>query len=146
MSDLGLGDYITRSGASASTLAGTTARNQFAKLLARQRGARKQFELGEQYRMKTPGFISGYVRRGLAGPGVRSGIYSGALQDLAKRRMQQEFDIASGTADELFKYGVMDADALAQYQQDISKYNFDKTEAIKEAAGQLIAFKPFTGG
>lgn len=146
MSDFGLSDYITKSGGAASTLAGTAARNQFAKLLAQQRGARRQFELGEQYKLKTPSFIAAYTRRGLAGPGVKSGVYGGALQNLAKQRMQQEFDIASGVGEDLFKYGMLDADAMAQYQQDISKYKFDKAADIANAAAQLISFRPYTGG
>jgi len=131
-----LGDQY---GASAS-------RNAYSQFLARTRGNRQIADLGESYKRQFPGFVSSYQQRGLAGPGVNSGVYQKALSDLARKQFTDVNTLQQGMNQELQQLNMQQRDLQAQYQAQLAELKLKKAQDIAAQAAMLNSFKPFVGG
>jgi hypothetical protein len=92
----------------------------------------------DQYNKAQPQVVSGYSRRGLVGPNVKSGIFARGLQDFAKQRAQglQQFDqgqIESNVYD-LARLNVVEA-----FRNQLADMESEKAQTIADAARQLFA-------
>lgn len=148
MSDMGF-DYLgyqQRKRAAGSAYGAKAAQNAYAQFLSQQRGARQTFDVNKQFEQQAPRIVSSFSRRGLAGPGVQSGIFARGLQDLASQKTQAMADIAQQQAEEKQQYGLTGAQDLADYQQQLAALEAEKQQQIASAAATLSAFKPFLGG
>jgi hypothetical protein len=132
-------DLTSQYGASAS-------RNAYAQFLARTRGNRKITDVKEQYGRQFPGFVSNYQQRGLAGPGVQSGIYQQALSDFAKRQFTDVNTVQQGINDEINNLRMQQQNAEALYKQQLAELELQKARDIANQAALLNSFKPFIGG
>lgn len=132
--------------AAGSTYGAKTAQNAYAQFLSQQRGSRKKFDIQQQYEKQAPKVVSGFARRGLAGPGVRSGVYQRGLQDFATQNYNDLNDLQTQMNEEAQKAQLDDRQARAEYDQQIAQLEMEKQNAIAQAAATLSAFKPFLGG
>lgn len=118
----------------------------YANFLAQQRGSRQKFDLQKQYERATPKLISQFSKRGLAGPGVSSGIYSRGLTDFAQENFQRMADLQSEADQAQQRYDFDTRQFQADYDSQIAQLEAEKQAQIAQAAATLSAFKPFLGG
>lgn len=146
MSNVDFFDYEGQKGAAGSSYGASTAKNAYARFLAQQRGARRKFDIQQGYEQQTPKMVSSFTRRGLAGPGVRSGVYERGLTDFAKRNLDELTRAQQDMSDALQGLDLSDAELLAGYQQRLLDIEGEKNRKIAEQAALLRGFQPFLGG
>ena len=138
--------YNQRKRAAQGTYGAATARNAYAQFLSQQRGSRKKFDLQQGYEKQTPGVIGSFTKRGLAGPGVKSGIFQRGMTDFATKQFQDMADLNRAQDEEMQQLQFEDRQTRAEYDQQIAELESQKQAAIAQAAATLSAFKPFIGG
>jgi hypothetical protein len=138
--------YNQRKRAAQGTYGAATARNAYAQFLSQQRGSRKKFDLQQGYERQTPGVIGSFTKRGLAGPGVKSGIFQRGMTDFATKQFQDMADLNRAQDEEMQQLQFEDRQTRAEYDQQIAELESQKQAAIAQAAATLSAFKPFIGG
>lgn len=132
--------------AAGSTYGAKTAQNAYARFLSQQRGSRKKFDLQQGYEKQTPQVVGSFTKRGLAGPGVQSGIFSKGMNEYAQKQFQDMADLNTEQNNEMRRLELDDAQTRAEYDQQIAQLESEKQAAIAQAAATLSAFKPFLGG
>jgi hypothetical protein len=117
----------------------------YANFLAQQRGTRDKFRVQEQYERDVPRAVSSFSQRGLAGPGVRSGVYSRGLGDLARKNFDSlsDIDFDMNAANNQFKLDTAETDA--EYNAFLADIETQKQNQIGNTAATLTAFRPFLG-
>jgi len=121
------------------------ARSAYARFLAQQRGTRNVAKLQRDYEQQAPNVVGSFVRRGLAGPNVRSGIFQRGLQDFARRQYEDVSGAQQSLADELQGFDLEERQAQADYQSRLADLEAEKQREIARAASTLNSFKPFLG-
>lgn len=135
--------YNQKKRAAGAGYASKTAANTYAQFLSQQRGARKKFDLQQQTERQAPKVVGGFTQRGLAGPGVQSGIYQKGLTDFARQNFQDMADLNRTQDEEMQQLKYDDAQNRAEYDQQIAELEAQKQASIAQAAATLSAFKPF---
>jgi hypothetical protein len=143
MADFDYMGYNQKKRAAGAGYASKTAANTYAQFLSQQRGARKKFDIQQQYEKQTPKVVGSFAKRGLAGPGVTSGIYQRGLTDFAKQNFQDMADLNSSQDQEAQRFGLQAKQDQAEYDQQIADLEAEKQASIAQAAATLSAFKPF---
>lgn len=138
--------YGKRKRAALSSYGAKSAQNAYAQFLSQQRGARKKFDLQKQYEAKAPRVVSAYTKRGLAGPGVSSGIFEKGLGDFATQQFDEMSSLDRSLADERNQFDLDERQLRADYDAQIAELEAQKQASIAQAAATLAAFKPFLGG
>jgi hypothetical protein len=123
----------------------TSARNAYARFLAQQRGTRNIAELQRNYEMQQPNVVSSFTQRGLAGPGVQSGVFQKGLQEFARKQYQDVFGAQQDLADQVQGFDLEERQAAADYQSQLADLEMKKQREISQAAATLNSFKPFLG-
>jgi hypothetical protein len=118
-------------------------KNAYARELAKLRGSRKQFDLKQAYEIQTPRVTSSFSRRGLAGPGVSSGIYQKALSDYYNKNLEDLTRAQQDTDAEVDQLNLSDRELLDKYNQTVLDIDREKNRLIAEEAARLTSFKPF---
>ena len=130
-------DYEARRRGYTQQYAATGAMNAYANFLSQQRGTRDRTNMMQQYDKAQPQVVSGYSRRGLVGPNVKSGIFARGLQDFAKQRAQgiREFD--QNQVEQNRMYDLSEAQRLEAFRNQLADMESEKANTIAEAARQL---------
>ena len=148
MSDMGF-DYLGyNKGKRAATSAygASSAKNAYAQFLSQQRGTRKKFDIEQNYEKQAPRVVSSFAQRGLAGPGVQSGVYSKGMQDFATQNLTDLNRLSEDQTAEQQGFDLDQRSATADYNDQIAALEAAKASQIANAAATLSAFKPFIGG
>lgn len=145
MSDYNLA-YSSRNQNIGDTYSAGASRNAYAQFLARTRGSRKVEDLTRQYKQQAPKLVSGFAQRGLAGPGVRSGVYQNALNKFAQQNVTDTYRLNEDIAGEVRGLEFDAADLLNKYNRDLIDSEAQKAADIARQAATLNSFKPFIGG
>ena len=132
-------DYEARRRGYTQQYAATGAMNAYANFLSQQRGNRERTNMTQQYDKAQPQVVSGYSRRGLVGPNVKSGIFARGLQDFAKQRAQSFGDYDRGIAEEQRGYDLGEAARLEAFKNQLADMESEKAQTIADAARQLYA-------
>lgn len=132
-------DYEARRRGYTQQYGATGAMNAYANFLSRQRGTRGRQDMLRQYDEAQPKVVAGYSRRGLVGPNVKSGIFSGGLQTLAKQRAQNLNEYDQGQLEEQRMYDLTEAQRLESFRNQLADMESEKANTIAEAARQLYA-------
>ena len=135
--------YNQRKRAATGSYGAKAAQNAYAQFLSQQRGSRKKFDLKQQYEKQAPKLVSSYAKRGLAGPGVQSGVYERGLQEFGQQNVRDLSDLANAQDEEMNQLRLEDAQNRADYDMEIAQLEMEKQAAIAQAAATLSAFKPF---
>jgi hypothetical protein len=146
MSNVDFFNYEGQKAAAKESYDASTAKNAYARFLAQQRGARRKFDLQQGYEQQAPRVVSSFTRRGLAGPGVRSGVYERGLTEFAKRNLDELVRTEEDISSALRGSELDDASLLAQYNQRLIDIDQEKQRRIAEQAALLRGFQPFLGG
>ena len=132
-------DYEARRRGYTQQYGATGAMNAYANFLARQRGTRERQGMMEQYNKAQPQIVSGYSRRGLVGPNVRSGLFSRGLQDFAKQRARTFSEFDQSMEEQQRAYDLSEAQRLEAFRNQLADMESEKAQAIADAARQLYA-------
>lgn len=139
-------DSNTRKRAALSQYGATSAKNAYSQFLAQQRGNRQVFDINKQYEQAAPGVVNSFTKRGLAGPGIQSGIFSRSLNELAKQKTENINASQMDTAGQNQQFALDSAGALDAYNAQFNEEEFNKQNNIANTAANLTAWKPFLGG
>lgn len=145
MASFDLTSYGQKLSSLGSQYGAKAAQNAYAQFLSQQRGARKKFDFQQQYNKQAPRVVSGFAKRGLAGPGVSSGVYGKGMQDYASQIDTAWNDLNLANADELNRLRMSDITGSADYNAAWANEEFKKAQNIADTAATLTAFKPFLG-
>jgi hypothetical protein len=124
----------------------SSAKNAYAQFLSQQRGSRKKFDLEQGYERQAPRVVSRFTQRGLAGPGVRSGVYNRGLQDFSTQNLQDLNRLSEDQTAEMQGLELDQRQSTADFNDQIAGLEAAKAAQIANAAATLSAFKPFLGG
>ena len=123
----------------------TSARNAYARFLAQHRGTRNVADLQRNYEQQAPNVVSGFVRRGLAGPNISSGVFQKGLQEFARKQYQDVFNAQQDLADQMQGFDLEERQAQADYESQLADLEMKKQREISQTAATLNSFKPFLG-
>jgi hypothetical protein len=143
MADFDYTGYNQRKRAATGSYGAKAAQNAYAQFLSQQRGARKKFDIQQDYEKKAPRVVSSFAKRGLAGPGVTSGVYERGLQEFGQQNLRDLSDLANSQDEEMNQLRLQDAQNRADYDMEIAQLEAEKQASIAQAAATLTAFKPF---
>jgi len=132
-------DYEARRRGYTQQYAATGAMNAYANFLSQQRGTRGRQDMMQQYDKAQPQVVSGYSRRGLVGPNVKSGIFARGLQDFAKQRAQSFGEFDQGQQEQQRGYDLGEAQRLEAFKNQLADMESEKAQTIADAARQLYA-------
>lgn len=125
---------------------GSQATNAYSRFLSQQRGERGLGDMTNTFNRQLPNAYASYNKRGLGGPGIRSGTqqrgmgnyvgdyardYGRAQQDLAQSLQQYDLAGLQGTAD---------------YQNSLANLELQKQQEIANAALGIQMLRPYFGG
>jgi len=130
-------DYEARRRGYTQQYAATGAMNAYANFLSQQRGNRERTNMMQQYDKAQPQVVSGYSRRGLVGPNVKSGIFARGLQDFAKQRAQSFGEFDQGQQEQQRSYDLSEAQRLEAFRNQLADMESEKAQTIADAARQL---------
>jgi len=137
--------YTRQSQGIQNDYAAKSAANTYSRFLSQQRGDRGITDYQQQFNRSLPGVTASYAKRGLAGPGVKSGVYGKAMQtyvgDYQQNLNRQLADQQSG----LRQYDLTEAQLAAARDKALSDMETDKAKEIAMAASYLSALKPQFG-
>jgi hypothetical protein len=117
----------------------------YARTQAQQRGTRDLWSIGQKYEALTPRTISAYSQRGLAGPGITSGLFSRGLQQLASGEAADRYNAQLRLANSLQNAQSKQDAAYRKMQDRLSDIDRQKAADQARIAASLRSFKPFLG-
>ena len=135
--------YNQKKRAAGAGYASKTAANTYAQFLSQQRGSRKKFDLQQQYEKEAPKVVGSFTKRGLAGPGVQSGIFQKGMIDFGNQNVRDFADLNRAQDEEMQQLQFDEKQNRAEYDQQIAELEAQKQASIASAAATLSAFKPF---
>jgi hypothetical protein len=132
-------DYEARRRGYTQQYGTTGAMNAYANFLSQQRFNRDRQNLNEQYDKAAPQIVTGYSRRGMVGPNVRSGLFARGLQDFAKQRARTFSEFDQGQQEQQRMYNLTEAQRLESFRNQLADMESEKAQTIADAARQLYA-------
>ena len=132
-------DYEARRRGYTQQYGTTGAMNAYANFLSQQRFNRDRQNLNEQYDKAAPQIVTGYSRRGMVGPNVRSGLFARGLQDFAKQRARTYSEFDQGQQERQRGYELGEAQRLEAFRNQLADMESEKAQTIADAARQLYA-------
>lgn len=121
------------------------ATNAYGRFLSQQRGERTTGDLSQQFNRQLPNYRAGFAQRGLAGPGMHSGVMqrsmSNYLGDYARDygRAQQD------ATQEAQNYDLQAAQMDAYLNNGLASIEQGKQNEIANAALAIEALRPYLG-
>ena len=116
--------------------------NAYSRFLSQQRGERGIGDYQQSFQRSTPKFTAGYGRRGLAGPGVKTGIYQTAMKNYLGDYNQNLNRMYADQASEGRQYDLSEAQMTTARDRALADMETDKAKEIALAASYLSALKP----
>ena len=130
-------DYEARRRGYTQQYGATGAMNAYANFLSQQRFNRDRQNLNEQYDKAAPQVVSGYSRRNLVGPNVKSGLFAQGVQDFAKQRAKTISDFNQGQEESQRSYDLGEASRLEAFKNQLLNMESEKANSIADAAREL---------
>jgi len=141
-----LSPYQSQRRAIQSQYASQRAVNDYSRMIAQQRGNRQISDYRREWSQSVPKFTSSYAQRGLAGPGIRTGVYQKAMNQYVGDytrglgRMQTDF------ANDLNQYTMRTGQLAADREQALADVQAAKYRNMALAGMYLKNLKPLYGG
>lgn len=143
MSNIDLSPYQKQKDARKAQYGAATARNAYSRFLGQTRGTRNLADMQKAQEKQTPAFVSSFRQRGIAGPGVRSGIFTKGLQDYANQQFTNMSRAQQDLSNELYGYDLTERQTAADYGSSIADIEAEKNREIAQVAATLNSYKPF---
>lgn len=122
------------------------AQNAYGRFLSQQRGTRSLGDMSTNFNRTLPKFRSQFAQRGLAGPGVKSGVVQRSmgnyLGDYSKAYGRAQEDAQQ----EVQNYDIASAQMDAYLNNSLASLEQQKQDDIANAALAIEALRPYLGG
>ena len=135
--------YQTQKDARKAQYGAATARNAYSRFLGQTRGTRNLADMQKAQEKQAPAFVSSFRQRGIAGPGIQSGIFTKGLQDYASQQFTDMSRAQQDLSNDLYGFDLTDRETDADYRGDIADIDAEKNREIAQVAATLNSFKPF---
>ncbi len=117
------------------------ASNALGRFVSQQRGSRGIQDYQQNYQRQAPSYTANYTHRGLAGSGVRSGVYNTAMRNYVGDYQQNLNRMYADQSTEGNQYDLNQAGYDAERQQALADIETQKARDIANAAAYLNALK-----
>ena len=118
------------------------ATNAYGRFLSQQRGERGIADYQRDWTRAAPKFSAQYGQRGMAGSGVKSGVYQKAMRNFVGDYSQNVNRMYADQANEMRQYDLTAAEQTAAKDRALSDLEMSKQQEIANAALYLNALKP----
>lgn len=118
-----------------------SAMNEYARMLAQQRGSRSLGEFQRQVTKQIPQFGRSFGRKGLQGQGVKSGLFNRAIKEFGQEAARQQGYTTQDLADEQRQFQLREAQARSGLEQSLLDLESEKARQIAESAQGLLALR-----
>jgi hypothetical protein len=122
------------------------ANNAYGRFLSQQRGSRSLGDMSQRFGRQLPGFKSSYTQRGMAGPGIQSGVYNRSLSNYLGDYNRDYSRLQQDTQQEAQNYDLQSAQVNAYLNSSLANIEQSKQNDIANAALMLEALRPYLGG
>ena len=123
-----------------------SAANTFARNRASQKGQQGLADFRQGFQRQLPKFTAGFGRRGLAGGGIQSGVFQGAMQnyvgDYTKNLGRMEQDVWDTDQ----QYNFDQQRFAADRDQALASLQAQKALLIAQTAQHINGLRPYLGG
>lgn len=122
------------------------ATNAYGRFLGQQRGSRQLGDMTQNFQRSYPGYRAQFGRRGIAGPGVRSGVQRQAMSNYLGDYAQQYGRAQQDITQEQQQFDLNDQRLGAFRQQSLADIEAAKAQAIANDAQALEYLRNLVGG
>ena len=121
--------------------ASTGAANAYSNFLSQQRGRRNLADMAKGYEKALPQVRTSYVKRGLYGPNVQSGVFRKALQDFARERISQTAQAQQDLAQQQDMFNLGQSQLESSYRVGLQDLEAEKARQIEQDALELMRLR-----
>jgi hypothetical protein len=118
-----------------------SAMNEYARMLAQQRGSRSLGEFQRQVTKQIPQFGRSFGRKGLYGQGIKSGLFNRAIKEFGEEASRQQGYTTQDLADEQRQFQLREAQAKSSLEQSLLDLESEKARQIAESAQGLLSLR-----
>lgn len=118
-----------------------SAMNEYARMLAQQRGSRSLGEFQRGVTKQIPQFGRAFGRKGLQGQGVKSGLFNRAIKEFGQEAARQQGYTTQDLADEQRQFQFKEAQAKSGLEQSLLDLEAEKARQIAESAQGLLSLR-----
>jgi hypothetical protein len=122
------------------------AQNAYGRFLSQQRGERSLGDMSRNFNRGLPNYKAGFGQRGLAGPGIRSGVMQRSMGNYLGDYARDYGRVQQDATQEAQNYDMEAARLDADYNNGLAAIERDKQNEIANAALAIEALRPFLGG
>ena len=115
--------------------------NEYARMLAQQRGSRSLGEFQRGVTKQIPQFARSFGRKGLQAQGVKSGLFNRAIKEFGQEAARQQGYTTQDLADEQRQFQLREAQAKSNLEQSLLDLESEKARQIAESAQGLLALR-----
>jgi hypothetical protein len=133
--------FEARRRALTSNYAAQGAMNAYQRFLSQQRGQRDLSRMNEEYDRQSPRVVSSFGRRGLVGPGVKSGAFRKAMSEFARNRMRSVSEAQQDMDQGLALSQLEERQLREGYQSDLLDMESVKSRQIEQDALELLRMR-----
>jgi hypothetical protein len=118
-----------------------SAMNEYARMLAQQRGSRSLGEFQRQVTKQIPQFGRSFGRKGLQAQGVKSGLFNRAIKEFGEEASRQQGYTTQDLAEEQRQFQLRETQARSGLEQSLLDLESEKARQIAESAQGLLALR-----
>jgi len=122
------------------------ANNAYGRFLSQQRGSRSLGDMQTSFNRQLPGYKASFSQRGMAGPGIQSGVMQRSMSNTMGDYARDYSRMAQDNQAELSNYDMASAGINANLNSTLSNIEQQKQNDIANAASFIEALRPFLGG
>lgn len=122
------------------------ATNAYGRFLSQQRGTRNLGDMSRNYQRQFPKQTAGYARRGIAGPGVKSGLMQQSMNNYVGDYNRQYGRAQQDLSSELQGFDLSQANLDSWRQRSLADIEAEKQRAIANDAAQIDYLRQTLGG
>ena len=140
-----LSGFQQRQNAARQDFAAKSTANTFSRTLSQQRGSRNLSDMARSFRRALPGQVAQQARRGMAGPGVRSGVYQRAMQNYLGDYQRSYGRMQEDNFNDLRQFDFNQSGYQAELDNILANLEAEKAAMIANTAQNIQALRPFMG-
>ncbi len=122
------------------------AANSYGRFLSQQRGSRSLGDMQTNFNRQLPDYRAGFAQRGLAGPGINSGVMRRSMSNYLSDYTRDYQRLQGDATAEAQNYDAQSAALDAQYNNGLAALEREKQDEIANAALAIEALRPLLGG
>lgn len=122
------------------------AQNTFSRNLAQKRGNRQVGDFRRDFQRQLPGFTASFARRGMSGPGIKSGVMQRAMNNYVGDYTRNLGYMKDDLNDNLRQFDFDASRFAAERDSTLASLEAQKAALIAGTAQHITGLKPLMGG